>query len=105
MGLVRGHIPVCNPQRTVITEQQSDLIENIENSTTKKAGKLIEENFELVSDFMSKVNGSIKMVVQLYNNMVVEMKIQTMIHRANQVMIVAVMKIKEMVETKIQTVI
>ena len=67
MGLVRGHIPVCNPQRTVITEQQSDLIENIENSTTKKAGKLIEENFELVSDFMSKVNGSIKMVVQLYD--------------------------------------
>jgi hypothetical protein len=67
MGLVRGYIPVCNPQRTVITDQQRDLIENIEKSTTKKAEKLIGENIELVSDFMSKVDGSIKMVVQLYD--------------------------------------
>ena len=67
MGLIRGYIPVCNPQRTVITNQQRDLIENIEKSTTKKAEKLIGENIELVSDFMSKVDGSIKMVVQLYD--------------------------------------
>jgi hypothetical protein len=66
MGLVRGYIPVCNPQRTVITDQQRDLMENIEKSTTKKAGKIIDENIELVSDFMSKVDGSMKMVVQLY---------------------------------------
>ena len=60
MGLLRGHIPICNPQRTFITDQQRDLIRNIEKSTTNKAEKLIEENIELVSDFMSKIDTSIK---------------------------------------------
>ena len=49
-GLLRGYIPICNPQRTVITDQQRDLITNIEKSTTSKAEKIIGENIELLSD-------------------------------------------------------
>ena len=67
MGLLRRYIPICTPQRTVITDQQRDLIRNIEKSTTNKTEKLIAENIELVSNFMFKIYTSIKMVVQLYD--------------------------------------
>ena len=66
IGLNNGVIPICNPQSTVITDAQRDIVERMEDSSTNKAKKLLMENMELIVELFDIVDNSIKMVVDLY---------------------------------------
>ena len=66
IGLNNGVIPICNPQSTAITDAQRDIVERIEDSSTKKAKKLLMENMELIVELFDIVDNSIKMGVDLY---------------------------------------
>ena len=66
IGLNNGVIPICNPQSTVITEEQRDIIESMEDASTKKAKKLLVDNMELIVELFDIVDSSIKMIVDLY---------------------------------------
>ena len=59
-------MPICNPQSTSITEEQRDIVERMEDSSTKKAKKLLMDNIELIVELFDIVDSSIKMVVDLY---------------------------------------
>ena len=65
-GLVTGVIPVCNPQRTFISKEESHMVDKIEESSIKDAKRLLRKNKELVGQLFDTVDSSIKMVVDLY---------------------------------------
>ena len=66
IGLNNGVIPICNPQSTAITKEQRDIVERMEDSSTKKAKKLLMGNMELIVELFDIVDSSIEMVVDLY---------------------------------------
>ena len=65
-GLVNGVIPVCNPQRTVMSKEERDMVDKIEESSTKDAKRLLRKNKEMVGQLFNTIDSSIKMVVDLY---------------------------------------
>lgn len=66
MGLNSGVIPVCNPQRSVITDVQRDIVQKLEDASSIKANKILKNNMELVANLFDSVDSSIKMIVDLY---------------------------------------
>ena len=66
-GLNRGYIPICNPQRSRMTEEHEILLSNMDMATVQQMVKIIENNAEILSDLMYTIDASIKMIVNLYN--------------------------------------
>ena len=67
LGLTVGVIPICNPQRTIITDKQRKLIEEIQDNSPSRAKEKIVNNRTEFSKLWSIVDDSLKLVCETYN--------------------------------------
>ena len=67
LGLTVGVIPICNPQRTSITDEQRALVEYIQNAPASAAKRKIQHNRARFSNLWSIVDDSLKLVCETYN--------------------------------------
>ena len=67
LSLSYGVIPICQPQRDVISETQSKLIANIETSSPSKAKTLIMQNRSDIIDIFNTIEQSIELAANSYD--------------------------------------
>ena len=67
MGLSYGIIPICNAQRTGITNKQRDLVDAVQSSTSTTAKNLLKTKRNEVTKLFSIINDSLKLIRNTYN--------------------------------------
>ena len=67
MGLSVGVIPICNPQRSVITDNQRKLIQDIQDVSPPTAKQQIRNNRGDFTRLWSIVDDSLQLICQTYN--------------------------------------
>ena len=67
LGLSVGVIPVCNPQRSVISEEQQKLIQDIQDVSPATAKRQIRNNRGDFTKLWSIVDDSLQLICQTYN--------------------------------------
>ena len=65
-GLFNGVIPVCNPQRTVLTESQLEIMDRIQNSSVDKAQNILRDNIQVIIRIFDYIDTSLKTAVDLF---------------------------------------
>ena len=66
-GLVYGVIPICNPQRTIISNKQRKLINDINDVAPSAAKQKIQSNRREFSKLWSIIDDSLQLVCDTYN--------------------------------------
>ena len=69
-SLSYGVIPICQPQRDVITDYQRKLIEKIETSTPEVAKEVIMQNRMEIIRFFSIIEQSIQLATDSYRKLI-----------------------------------
>ena len=67
LGLTVGVIPICNPQRTVITDEQRQLVSYIQDASPSKVKRKIQHNRSQFTKLWSIVDDSLRLVCETYN--------------------------------------
>ena len=67
MGLSQGIIPICNAQRTGITDEQRDLVDAVQGSTSTAAINLLKDKRKEVTRLFAIINDSLKLIRNTYN--------------------------------------
>lgn len=67
LGLTVGVIPICNPQRSIITDKQRKLINDIQDTSPSRARQKILNNRSEFSRLWSIVDDSLKLACETYN--------------------------------------
>ena len=62
-----GVIPICQPQRDVLTENQKKLIEKIEISTPSKAKNVIIQNRSEIVNIFDVIDQSLELTAIAYD--------------------------------------
>ena len=65
--LTYGVIPICQPQRDVLTENQKKLIEKIEISTPSKAKNVIIQNRSEIVNIFDVIDQSLELTAIAYD--------------------------------------
>ena len=65
-GLFNGVIPVCNPQRSVLTESQLEIMDKIRSSSVDKAQKILRDNMQVITKIFGYIDTSLKTAVDLF---------------------------------------
>ena len=67
MGLSQGIIPICNAQRTGISDKQRELIDAVQGSSSSTAKNLLKDKRSEVTNLFSIINDSLKLIRNTYN--------------------------------------
>ena len=67
LGLTAGIIPICNPQRTVISDEQRQLVSYIQDAAPSNAKRKIKHNRKQFTKLWSIVDDSLRLVCETYN--------------------------------------
>jgi len=66
-SLSYGILPICQPQRDKVSDEQRKLVDNIQNSSNNGAKKLIRNNKREIVNLFSIIKDSIKLARNSYN--------------------------------------
>ena len=66
-SLSYGVLPICQPQRAKVTNNQRYLVEKIQSSSKHTAKRLIKENKDSITNLFTIIKDSIKLARNSYN--------------------------------------
>ena len=67
LSLSYGILPICQPQRSKVTDTQRKLVEKIQSSSGSAAKKLIKENKDSITNLFMIIDDSLKLARNSYN--------------------------------------
>ena len=67
LSLSYGILPICQPQRDVVTDSQRRLVEKIQTASSSTAKRLIKEKKREVANLFTIINDSLKLARNSYN--------------------------------------
>ena len=66
LGLIYGIIPITNPQRVALTNDEKNMVRSLENATVEEVKLYIQKNSNTIRTLFSTINDSIKLVTDSY---------------------------------------
>ena len=67
LSLSYGILPICQPQRQQVTEEQRKVVERIQTASTQTAKKILQENRGDITNLFTIIKNSIKLARDSYN--------------------------------------